>query len=648
MANQPTHSTSPLFLYFLSILNHKQYHNGPHPRTDRPIGVIGAGILGRRIGCTFVAAGYHVNIQDPSQESLQETKKYITAHKEEFSLMPRVSKDKEEVMAGGGMGQGRETETSITKMDLEMYTQAPFGNYKTFTEVEPAVANAWLIIEAVPERLELKIDTLAELDAKAPPDCILGSNSSSIKSSLMIAKVSPERRKRVLNTHFTMPPAIRTVELMTDGETDTVIFSYLEDVLGECGLLPVTARRESTGFVFNRLWAAVKREILHILSDGVSDPSEIDLLWEHMFKNGPLPCQLMDQVGLDTVALVEETYIRERGLDGQATVGWLRKEYIEQGRLGKKSKLGGLYPPLVRSATAEATPINPHTSAKDIYLLDVGLGSNARDVSQVHSNGKVLRWNLVTQKLSPVVVGQNMPDGIDVSLTEQRIFWTNMGRSVAAYDGSVWSANMDGSDVKCLVPRGKVRTPKQIAADEQRYQLYFADREGTSLHRCGYDGSHHEIIVQRYTTPGSSLLDQMREWCVGIALDSERRVMYWTQKGPSKAGCGRIFCAGMDIPEGETAENRSDITLLFDNLPEPIDIEIDSELQTLYWTDRGEHPMGCTLCRAYVGGETVNMQKIILARHFHEPIGLYSVSMDDGDKTELVRNEGCFTGITLV
>lgn len=220
------------------------------PRTDRPIGVIGAGILGRRIGCTFVAAGYHVNIQDPSQESLQETNKYITEHKEEFSLMPRVSKDKEEIMAGGGMVQGRETETSITKMDLEMYTQAPFGNYKTFTEVEPAVANAWLIIEAVPERLELKIDTLAELDAKAPSDCILGSNSSSIKASLMIAKVSPERRKRVLNTHFTMPPAIRTVELMTDGETDTAIFSYLEDVLGECGLLPVTARRESTGYVF--------------------------------------------------------------------------------------------------------------------------------------------------------------------------------------------------------------------------------------------------------------------------------------------------------------------------------------------------------------------------------------------------------------
>ena len=374
----------------------------------------------------------------------------------------------------------------------------------------------------------------------------------------------------------------------------------------------------------------------------------------------------MDQVGLDTVALIEENYIQERGLTREATVDWLRKEYVSQGRMGKKSEKGGLYPPLVRSVTAEASPINPHTAAKDIYVLDVGLGGNARDVSQVHSNGKILRLNLATQKLAPVVVGQNLPDGLDVSLGAQRIFWTNMGRSTAACDGSVWSANMDGSSVRCVVPQGQVHTPKQIAAIESRKQVYFADREGTSLHRCGYDGSNHEILVQRYAKPGSTLLEQMREWCVGIAIDEQHQTMYWTQKGPSKGGRGRIFSAGIDFLPGETAETRSDIQLLFDNLPEPIDIEIDSETQTLYWTDRGEHPMGCALYRAYVGGETIDLEKIILARHFNEPIGLkldrvnnivyvtdmggglYSVSLDDGMKVELVRNDGCFTGITLV
>lgn len=419
-------------------------------------------------------------------------------------------------------------------------------------------------------------------------------------------------------------------------------------------------------FIFNRLWAAVKREILLILSEGVSDPSEIDLLWEHMFKNGPLPCQLMDQIGLDTVALIEEHYIEERGLDTSATVDWLRREYVDKGRTGKKSTKGGMYPPLVRSATAEATPTNPHTAAKDIYVLDIGLGGNARDVSLVHDNGKVLRLNLATQKLTPVVVGQNLPDGLDVSLSTQRIFWTNMGRSTAACDGSVWSANMDGSKIRCILPSGEVHTPKQIATNEARKQVYFCDREGTSVHRCSYDGRDHEILVQRKIVPGSTLSEQMCEWCVGIAIDDQRGLIYWTQKGPSKAGCGRIFRANIDIPTGETSEDRSDIRLLFDSLPEPIDIEIDSETQTLYWTDRGEHPMGCALYRAYVGGETIDMQKIILARHFNESIGLkldrcnnivyvtdmgggmYSVSLDDGLKVELVRNDGCFTGLTLV
>ncbi|KAJ5733845.1 Dehydrogenase multihelical [Penicillium malachiteum] len=636
------------------------------PRTDRPVAVIGGGVLGRRIACVFVAAGYHVHILDNSAEALKTAIEYIDAHKEEYSMMPRICKETESSSGEPENVDEKGSQSSTPKVDLESYTHAPFGNYKPFTEMEPTISNAWLAIEAVPEKLDLKIDIFAEMDAAAPADCIFGTNTSSFKSSLMVSKVSPERRKRMLNIHFAMLPAVRTVELMTDGETDSEIFPYLEDVLGECGMLPATARCESTGFIFNRLWAAVKREIMHILSDGVSDPSEIDLLWEHMFKNGPLPCQLMDQVGLDTVAYIEDNYVKERGIDGSSTVDWLRREYIEKGRLGKKSQNGGLYPPHVRSSSAEAMPTNPHTAAKDIYVLDVGLGSNARDVSQVHSNGKILRLNLATQKLTPVVVGQNLPDGIDVSLGIQKIFWTNMGRSTAACDGSVWMTNLDGSKTRCLVPPGKVHTPKQIAVVDSRQQVYFCDREGTSVHRCNYDGSNHEKVVQRHILKEMTLLDQMRLWCVGVAIDDEHGWMYWTQKGPSKGGRGQIFCAGLDIPSGESADNRSDIRLIFDNLPEPIDIEIDSSTQTLYWTDRGEHPMGCALYRAYVGGESIDLQKVILARHFHEPIGLkldkvnnimyvtdlggslYSVSLEDGLKVELVRNDGCFTGITLV
>lgn len=182
---------------------------------SRPVVLLGAGVLGRRIATVFVAAGYNVTIRDPSQEARDAAIAYIDTHKDEFS---KLSKGKR-----------------------------AYGEYTAYADIETAVKDAWLVIEAVPEKLELKIDTFGELDKKAPADCIFGSNSSSFKSRLMIEKVSPQRRAQVLNIHFTMPPTILTVELMTDGETNPEIFPFLTKVLDNCGMLPATARKESTG-----------------------------------------------------------------------------------------------------------------------------------------------------------------------------------------------------------------------------------------------------------------------------------------------------------------------------------------------------------------------------------------------------------------
>jgi 3-hydroxyacyl-CoA dehydrogenase len=186
------------------------------PRTDRPVAVIGGGVLGRRIGCIFIAAGYHVNIRDPSTTALRDAADYIDSHKVEYSLMPRIHKAREEPTDKEGKAGGPDDESSVSQVaqvDLRASTSAPFGICKTFTEIEPAVANAWLVIEAVPEILQLKIDTLAELDKLAPKDCFIGSNSSSFKSKLMLVNVAPERFEKVFNIHFAMPPVIRTVEL---------------------------------------------------------------------------------------------------------------------------------------------------------------------------------------------------------------------------------------------------------------------------------------------------------------------------------------------------------------------------------------------------------------------------------------------------
>src|SRR5438034_354579 len=88
------------------------------------------------------------------------------------------------------------------------------------------------------------------------------------------------------------------------------------------------------------------------------------------------------------------------------------------------------------------------------------------------------------------------------------------------------------------------------------------------------------------------------KWCVGITVDPRRRQIYWTQKGPDNAELGRIFRANIEIPKGENAANRTDIELLFDGLPEPIDLELDLENRLMYWTDRGDPPRGNTVNRA--------------------------------------------------
>lgn len=169
------------------------------------------------------------------------------------------------------------------------------GEISTHQDLADAVADAWLVIEAVPENLGLKIATFAELEAAAPDDAILASNSSSYKSSEMLEKVGEATKARILNTHYYMPPDVMVVELMTDGLTHPSLISFLADRQKEAGTIPYVARKESSGLIFNRLWAAVKREVLTILAEGVSVPKEIDELWKTMFvKSGYGPCQMMD------------------------------------------------------------------------------------------------------------------------------------------------------------------------------------------------------------------------------------------------------------------------------------------------------------------------------------------------------------------
>jgi 3-hydroxybutyryl-CoA dehydrogenase len=157
------------------------------------------------------------------------------------------------------------------------------GQIALCDSMEAAVANVGLVIEAVPEQLELKREIFEALDRLAPADAVLGSNSSSYPTSQVISALThPER---VLNTHFYMPPLQNAVELMSCGATRPELIEALMDVLPRFGLEPFHVQRESIGFIFNRIWAAIKRESLAVVADDVATPKDVDRIFQSVLRS---------------------------------------------------------------------------------------------------------------------------------------------------------------------------------------------------------------------------------------------------------------------------------------------------------------------------------------------------------------------------
>ncbi|KAE8343826.1 hypothetical protein BDV24DRAFT_149402 [Aspergillus arachidicola] len=349
----------------------------------------------------------------------------------------------------------------------------------------------------------------------------------------------------------------------------------------------------------------------------------------------------------------DDDYVKMQDPDPTPTAARPRGNYFEQWKPGTQTSNGDL----LSSGTKEQNC--PH----EIYFLELVRSSEITNDDFFGQNGRILRSMDGGKSVAALVSGLRGPDGIEISQSTGRMFWTNMGLGTSIQDGSVMSANLDGSDIKTIIPEGSVYTPKQLIVDDRNHKLYFCDREGMSVQRCDFNGQNNETLVLRgdYTTNDR---EDPTRWCVGIAVDVKHGKFYWTQKGPNRGGKGRIFRANIDMPFGQNAFNRSDIETLFVGLSEPIDLGFVSETQTLYWTDRGANPSGNTLNKAYIGGKSPRVQ--ILARQFHEPIGLkvdsinqqvyvtdlggslYRVRMDGDEKEVIYRGDGFYTGITVV
>jgi sugar lactone lactonase YvrE len=306
------------------------------------------------------------------------------------------------------------------------------------------------------------------------------------------------------------------------------------------------------------------------------------------------------------------------------------------------------------------------TISKSSVTRNKGNGVVARIIFLDLGAGRVLSANPDGSDLKTLVSeGRKLPDGLAVDVAAGHLYWTNMGNP-KANDGSIFRSDLDGRNMTTIIAPGDTFTPKQLQIDKSNGKLYWSDREGMRVMRANLDGSRIETLIdtsQGDPRPGAD----PAKWCVGVAIDADAGKLYWTQKGGDNAGEGRILRANLDIPRGQTPTGRTDIELLYEKLPEPIDLDLDLGSRLLYWTDRGDPPRGNTVSRAPLQApQAKRPAPEIVFSNLMEGIGLaldpkhgrmfitdfagsvYSANLDGSGQKTLLFAEGNLTGIAYV
>ena len=275
------------------------------------VAIVGTGILGTQIAILAACFGYEVSAFDTDEGSftrgLQKLKTSMkTAGKK--SAFPTEDVDK-------------------------------VANTVTFyNDLAEAIRDADLVIEAVPENLELKRQTFESLDALAPRGAILATNSSSIPISKIESVTT--RPEQCLNTHFYYPAIGHTmVDVMGGTKTTPEVIETAREWVRSIGLVPLTVKREILGFCFNRIWRAIKREALYMWAEGFVDFRDIDRAW--MIFTGMVygPFGLMDNVGLDVIYDIEMIYYNE-SKDPKDHPPKALKDKVDRQELGIKTNKG--------------------------------------------------------------------------------------------------------------------------------------------------------------------------------------------------------------------------------------------------------------------------------------------------------------------
>ena len=275
----------------------------------KKVAVLGAGLMGNGIAQVAAATGYNVCMMDISDELVKKG-------------MNRVQKSLQRFVKAGKLAEG----------DAE----AIMNRISTDTSVAGAAKGADLVIEAIPENLELKKKVFAELDEVCDSHAILSSNTSEL--SITDIASATKRPDRVIGMHwFNPPPMMKLIEIVIGVDTSEETTAVIEKVSKKMGKETVRVK-DAQGFVTSRVLGAHMMECMRVLEEGLATPEDIDKAIR-LGLNYPMgPFELADYVGLDTLLFASEGLTEAFG-DRFRAPQILRKQ-VEAGHLGRKTGRG--------------------------------------------------------------------------------------------------------------------------------------------------------------------------------------------------------------------------------------------------------------------------------------------------------------------